>query len=310
MNSKPSMLKLAAAFSAVYIIWGSTYLGIAFAIETMPVFLMAGSRFFIAGVVLYIAGRMKGGTAPTLTHWKSGIIIGGLLLLGGNGGVVYAEKTVPSGLTALLVSTVPIWVAILTYFNKKQDNPKVKTIIGVILGFIGITILVSPANILNGESVDLFGAGLLCFATFSWAIGSIYSKSAPLPSSMLLTTAVEMISGGLLLMIAGLITGEASSFSFAAISMKSLAAYIYLIIFGSIIAFTAYMWLLGETTPAKATTYAYVNPVVAVILGWLLAGETINMRTIVSTFVIITAVVIIITDFKMLKVGKILNKKD
>lgn len=300
-NKKASNLKLYSAFAAVYIIWGSTYLAIRFAIETIPPFIMAGSRFLFAGIVLYLLTYKKNKEKLTPAHFKSTAIIGILLLLGGNGGVCWAEQFVPSGLTALLISTVPIWVMLISFVMPKQKNASLKNVIGVILGFIGLFFLISPEHIIKGSSVDLVGALALIIASLLWSIGSVYSKNADLPKYSLTATALEMFFGGITLLIASLFTGEWSHFNAGAISGKSILGLVYLIIFGSLIAFSAYVWLLSKADPHKVTTYAYVNPVVAVFLGWLLAGEMIDLKVIVSAVIIIAAVVLIITNFSAMR---------
>ncbi|MDP2303313.1 MAG: EamA family transporter [Ignavibacteria bacterium] len=301
MKTRSSTLKLILAFAAVYIIWGSTYLGIRIAIESIPPFLMAGTRFVIAGSILYIIARIKSNEKLTLIHWRSGLIIGGLLLLGGNGGVVWAEQFVPSGLTALLVSTVPIWIIIMNWMLPNGEKITLKTVIGVFLGFIGLFLLVNPHDLTKSGGVDLIGAGVLLFATFTWAIGSIYSNHAVLPKSKIMTVAIEMISGGILLLIFSFITGDVSKFSIEEVSTRSVLSLIYLIIFGSIIAFTAYMWLLGAAGPSKATTYAYVNPVVALLLGWFFVDEIITMEIVIAMVIILSAVALINTDLSYLR---------
>lgn len=301
MKTRSSTLKLILAFAAVYIIWGSTYLGIRIAIETIPPFLMASSRFLIAGTILFLIARIKSKEKLTLIHWRSGFIIGGLLLLGGNGGVVWAEQFVPSGLTALLVSTVPIWIIIMNWVLPNGEKITLKTVIGVLLGFIGLFLLVNPQDLTKSGGVDLIGAGVLLFATFTWAIGSIYSNHAVLPKSKIMTVAIEMISGGVLLLIFSFITGDASRFSIEEVSTRSMLSLIYLILFGSIVAFTAYMWLLEAAGPSKATTYAYVNPVVALLLGWFFVDEIITIEIVIAMIIILSAVALINTDLSYLR---------
>ncbi len=299
-TDKLSSLKLILAFAAVYLIWGSTYLGIRFAIETIPPFLMAGVRFIVAGAILYLfSNRSKEKLGPA--QYKSAAIIGLLMLLGGNGGVVWAEQFINSGLTALLISTVPIWVVIINLIFSLEKKNSLKNTIGVFLGFIGLFFLISPEHIISGGSLDLAGALVLIAASLSWSIGSVYTKHAVLPKSGPLSASLQMIAGGIGLMSASLIAGEFTSFDPAAISTRSLLAVIYLIIFGSLIAFSSYIWLLHNAGPSKATTYAYVNPIVAVILGWLLAGEELTSKSIIAAIIIISAVVIIITDFSKFK---------
>jgi drug/metabolite transporter (DMT)-like permease len=297
-----SRIKMLSAFMAVFFIWGSTYLAIRFAIESIPPLLMAGLRFLIAGGLLFFISRINNKEKIKLVHLRSAFIIGVLLLLGGNGGVVWAEQWVPSGITALLISTVPIWVAIISWIMPKGDTPSLKNVIGVILGFAGLFFLISPNNLLAGGNVNLTGAAVLVAGALSWAIGSIYTRHAIVPDSKLMTVALEMLGGGIALIIVSYFFGDWGRFHITLITTKSLFAISYLIIFGSLIAFTAYIWLLDAAGPAKATTYAYVNPVVAVILGWLMAGEELSAKMIFSAIVIIIAVAIIITDFKSLKV--------
>ena len=286
------MGKLVAAFAAVYIIWGSTYLAIRFAIETLPPLLMAGVRFLIAGGALYLWVRWRGTGRPEPRHWLGATVVGGLLLLGGNGGVVWAEQTVPSGLAALMVATVPLWMVLIDWWRPGGTQPARIVLLGLVFGLVGMVLLVDLEETRSG-AVHGVGALVLILASLSWATGSLYSRRANLPRSPFLATAMEMVMGGVLLTAAGLARGELGSFDPARVSGRSVAAVVYLIIFGSIIAFTAYIWLLRVVPPAKAGTYAYVNPVVAVALGWALAGEAVTWRTVIAAAIIILAVVLI-----------------
>lgn len=292
---KPATWQLVLAFAAIYLIWGSTYLGIRYAIETIPPFLMAGARFIIAGVVIYSLTAWQGAPRPTRANWRATAIVGALLLMGGNGLVTFAEQRVPSGLAALLVSFVPLWMALLNWLRPGGTRPSVPVAIGLLVGLGGMILLVSPGEAVGGAPIDLLGVGAIMLATFCWANGSLYSRRAPLPASSLQGTGMEMLAGGVLLLLAGTLTGEWSRFDLSQISTSSLLAFVYLTTFGSIIAFSAYVWLLGVTTPARAATYAYVNPVVAVFLGWALANEPLTLRTIVAAAIIVGAVVIINT---------------
>ena len=295
LQREPSTTAVAAAFLAVYVVWGSTYLAIRFAIETLPPFSMAGVRFLVAGAFLYGWMRMRGAQRPKALHWRGAFIVGGLLLLGGNGAVVWAEQRVPSGLTALLVATVPLWMMLIDWLRRDGARPKLRVVIGLLLGFAGIGILIGPGEIMGGDRVDPLGAAALIFASLSWATGSIYSRHATLPSSALLATAMQMLAGGTLLAAAGLVTGEWLAFEPAAVTWRSILALLYLIVFGALVGFTCYTWILRVSTPAKVSTYAYVNPVIAVILGWTLADEALSMRTVVATAVIVAAVAFITT---------------
>lgn len=294
MSTSPSRLKIAAAFAAVYIIWGSTYLGIRFAIETIPPFLMAGGRFIVSGVILYAWVQSRTPARPTLNQWKSAAIVGGLLLLGGNGIVAWAEQWVPSGITALIIASSPISFVLIDAFQRKTP-PSADVISGLVLGTIGIFLLIDPTRLIAGDELYLPGAFAIVLATVAWAYGSLYSRKADLPSSPLLATAMEMLAGGALLTLTGLLLGETARLDLTAISPRSLAAFAYLIVFGSLIAFTSYVWLLRVASPAMVSTYAYVNPVIAVLLGWLIGNEAMNGRILVAALIIVVAVAIITT---------------
>ncbi|MDO8630376.1 MAG: drug/metabolite exporter YedA [Phycisphaerales bacterium] len=297
----PSTLGLVAAFAAIYIIWGSTYLAIRYAVETLPPFLMAGTRFLTAGAMLYGWQRFRGIGRPKRAHWRSAAIIGGLLLLGGNGGVVWAEQSVPSGVTALLITTVPIWMVLVEWLRRDGIRPDGAVVVGVLLGLAGVVVLVGSNELGGGVPLNRVGAIVLVLASLSWSIGSIYSRSAPLPDSPLLLTAMEMLCGGGLLFVAGLLSGEAGRVTAGDISLRSVLSLGYLIVFGSLIAFSSYVWLLGVTTPARVSTYAFVNPVVAVLLGVTVAGEPFGVRTAGATVIIVTAVVLITTRARRAK---------
>ncbi len=290
---EPPQGKVIAAFAAVYLIWGSTYLGIRFAIETIPPHLMAAARFLVAGAILYAWARWRGAPAPTLRNWRASAVVGGFLLLGGNGAVVWAETRVPSGLTALLVAMVPIWMLVLEMHPRLGGRrPRAAVVAGIVLGLAGLALLVAPGKLAG--RVDLVGAGVLVLGCLSWAFGSLHSRAADLPKSGFLAAAMEMVCGGALLLLFGLATGQAGQLSAAAISPRSLVALAYLIVFGSLIGFTAYIYLLGATTSARVSTYAYVNPIVAVLLGWAFANEPMTLRAMIAAAVIISAVVVII----------------
>jgi drug/metabolite transporter (DMT)-like permease len=294
-----SNLRLLTAFAAVYLIWGSTYLAIRFAIETMPPFLMAGVRFVIAGGLLFGLMLLRGARLPTRREWIAALIIGGLLLLGGNGAVVWAEQRVPSGLTALLVATEPLWVVLLDWARPRGVRPRAGEFAGLLLGFGGVALLVSPSKVVGGGlEVDPLGAAVLVCAALSWAVGSIYSRHAPAHESAFLSTGMKMLMGGVLLLVAGTLAGEWSQLDLSTISLKSWLAWGYLIVFGALIGFTAYIWLLKHTTLARASTYAYVNPMVAVVLGWLLAAEPMNGRVLAAAGVIVASVVIVVRSHK------------
>jgi len=280
-----------AALISVYIVWGSTYLAIRFAIETLPPFLMAGARFMIAGAVLYAWRRLRGDAAPSRPEWRSAAMIGILLLLGGNGGVVYAQQWVPSGLAALLVTTVPLWMVLMDLLHPSGRRPGRAAVAGVAMGFAGVALLIGPAQVAGQAAhVDLVGAAVLMLASLSLAIGSLYHRGARLPSSPLLAVGMEMLAGGAGLLILGMLTGELSHLNLAAVTARSFWSWAYLVVFGSWVGFAAYVWLLRAAPTPLVSTYAYVNPLVAVLLGHFFAGESVTSRVAAATAVIVGSV--------------------
>ncbi len=295
-SSKNLSAQIIIAFAAIYLIWGSTYLAIRFAIETIPPFLMAGFRFLAAGAILYAWASRQGAEKPGREHWRSALVIGVLLLLVGNGFVTWAELFVPSGIAALVVATTPLWIVLLGWIWQGGARPSLRTMIGLLVGFIGILVLIGPQNLLHGHGLNPIGLGALLVATMAWAAGALYSRRAPLPQSPLLATGMQMLCGGGLLLLAGLLTGETDKFHLAAVSPRSIFSLLYLIVFGAIIGFTAFVWLLRVTTPARVSTYAYVNPVIAIFLGWALADEKLAGSSLLAAAIIVVAVVLIVTS--------------
>jgi drug/metabolite transporter (DMT)-like permease len=284
------------AFGLVYVVWGSTYLAIRVGIESFPPLLLAGSRHLLTGLILYPVLRWRTGVRPTAAHWRMSFITGFLLLFLGNGGVCLAERTVPSGVTALLVATVSLWMVLIDWLRPGGSRPGPRVVAGLLLGFCGMALLVGPKNLGGAGRVDPFGVGLLLIASLAWASGSVYSKhSGGLSGSPLMGAAMQSLAGGLSLWIAGILSGEVRALHLSAISARSWAALVYLILFGSMVGFTAYIYILKKSTATRVATYAFVNPVVALFLGWLVVGESINLRTIIAAAVILTAVLLVIT---------------
>lgn len=292
----PAMLVI-AAFAAVYIIWGSTYLAIRFAVATLPPFLLAGVRFTVAGTILSAFALARGAERPTKANWKAAAIVGLLLFPAGNGVVVWSETRIDSGLAALLVATEPLWIVLLVWARGgHRARPRALAIAGIVAGFLGLIVLVGPSSLAGAGGVDLTAAVALVGASCSWALGSVYAMRAPLPRAPLLAAGLEMVAGGAALVLIALLTGEVSHLAPSAISARSLIALGYLIVFGSLIGFTAYSWLVGTVSPARLSTYAYVNPVIAVFLGWAIAGEAITWRIAIAAGIIVGAVVLITID--------------
>lgn len=281
------------ALALVYVVWGSTYLAIRIAVQTFPPFFMAGARFLISGIILYGWMRLRGTPRPSGAHWKSAAIIGFFLLAAANGGVSWAEQRVPSGMTALLVATVPLWMVLLEWVWKKGDRPGPGVWAGLFLGFAGITVLVFSRPGSDSLRVDPLWALLLVSTSLSWSYGSLYARSARLPPSVFLSTSMEMIAGGLLLLGGGFLSGEGREFHFSSLSAHSLGAWLYLSLVGSLVGFTSYIWVLQKATPDLASTYAFVNPVIAVFLGWLVAGEPLTPPLFLAAGLIVSAVVLI-----------------
>jgi drug/metabolite transporter (DMT)-like permease len=293
----PSVL-IWLALSAVYVIWGSTYLGIRLAIRTIPPFLMASSRFLIAGAVLYAWAIRRGereGDRPTWRQWRAATIAGGLLLMGGNGGVVWAEQKVPIGIVAIVIAMVPIWMALMDWLFFGQRLSR-WAVLGLMLGFGGLVLLIGGPG--HGH-LDAVGVAVAVSGSLCWSAGSLYARRAPLPRRQLVGTGMEMLAGGALLGLAGLITGEVGRLHPTTISAESLWATAYLVVFGSWVGFASYVWLLRVAPTSLVATYAYVNPVIALFLGWAFLNEALRGRTIVAAAVIVAGVALIISARKV-----------
>jgi drug/metabolite transporter (DMT)-like permease len=297
-GAPPRKLALITAFAALYLIWGSTYLAIRFAIESIPPLLMAGTRFFSAGIVMYGITRAQGAPKPTFAEWRTSLVVGTCLLFFGNGGVTIAEQWVPTGLASLLVATVPIDIALLAWISGASPRPQPLVFLGLAGGFVGIAILVAPAftaHPVGGSDHAGLGMLILLFGSLVWSIGSLYSRREQRASSPFLSSAQTMLCGGALMILVGFARGEARNFELRQVTALSLGAFIYLVLVGAIVGYTAYIWLLRHCDPAKVATYAYVNPVVAVLLGAFFAGETLTLQTGVAAVIIIGAVALVIT---------------
>ena len=331
-NPKGRRVGVALALLAIYFIWGSTYLAIRFAIETLPPFLMASTRFLVAGGILLLWAHLRGRgeqeplgrkTATATSRisvskagawrlgvwktrgreagtskanlWKASALSGLLMFTGGNGTVVWAEQFVPSGMVALLIATVPLWIVLQDWLSGRGPRPAPGLIIGILWGFFGVGLLVTGSEIGMAGPEDLLGGILVVFGAFCWSAGSLVARYGRHPRSAARGNGVQMIAGGAGLLLLALLAGEPAAFRPGNASASSLLALAYLVVVGSIIAFSCYIWLLRNTTPAVASTYAYINPAVALFLGWALASEPLSPRTGLAAFIILSAVLVITT---------------
>jgi drug/metabolite transporter (DMT)-like permease len=286
--------RIVLAFATLYIVWGSTYLGIRYAVETIPPVFMAGVRFLIAGVILYAYARWRGHARATKPQWIAGAIVG-CLLMTSNAGVAVAAQRIPSGVSSLIVAMSALWFVLLEWLRPNGKRPTGGVIAGLVVGLAGVAILIGPAGFVGGPRVDTLGAVIVLCGTVLWSAGSIYSRQAPRPDSPLVTTATQMLSGGSFLLLAAIVSGQARAFDFDAVSTRSWIAFAYLLVFGSLAGYTAFVYLLQVSTPTKVGTYAYVNPMVAVFLGWAFGGEPVTPRILVASAVILSAVALITT---------------
>jgi len=291
--------KIWLALLALYIVWGSTYLGIKVAIETIPPFFHGSIRFLISGIILVVWQKSAGQSMPTRRQWISAAIIGTLLLLGGNGLVSWAEQFIPSGIAALIIGSMPMFLVVAEALRPKGVKPTWRAIVGLLIGFAGIFILVGPAEI-SGSTTKLnpFGVIALLGACVTWASGSIYSKTADLPKSSLMNTGAQMLMGSVSLLIASLLTGELNGWDITAVSSRSIYGLSYLILIGSLVGFASYGWLLQNAPISLVATYAYVNPIVAVFLGNWIGDEPLEPRIWIAAAIIIGSVIFINTGSK------------
>ncbi len=293
VGQAPSRLALILAFAAIYVIWGSTYLGIRIAVETMPPFLMAGARFLLAGVAMFSFLKLRGAAWPTRAQWRDQTIVGTCLLLGGNAVVAWAEQTVPSGLTTLILGASPLIMVLMEWVRPGGTKPAAALWLGFGVGLGGLFILLGPGALPEGMRPPVLSVAALLFASVSWWGGSLYSKHAKSGATPMMAAAMQMLMGGVVITLTGLALGETSRVHFAVIGRDSWLAWSYLVIVGSLVAFPIYVWLLKNSTPARVSTYAYVNPVVAVILGWWILDEPLTWRIALAAAVIVGAVAII-----------------
>ncbi|UCE42385.1 MAG: EamA family transporter [Candidatus Aminicenantes bacterium] len=285
LNTKS--VKLAIAFAAIYFIWGSTFLAIRFSITTIPPFFMMGFRCLVAGGILYAWARLRGVDRPQPAQWLTAVILGILLFTIGHGTLAWSEQFLPSGIAALICATSPIWIILLQAFFHRDNPLTPRVVFGLIMGLCGVALLIEPSMLLDGPSLNLTGAMVLLAGTLSWSIGAVYSKKANLPKNSMLAAGMNLITGGGGLLFASLYK---ETVILTSISLQSLVSLAYLIVFGSIFTFTAYFWLLRSTSPSRVATHSFVNPVVAIFVGWFAGGELINPRILIAALMMVIGV--------------------
>ena len=297
-TSPPNRLLLVAAFAALYIIWGSTYLGIKIATETMPAWPMIAARHGLAGVILYSILRISGTPPPKRAHWTGGVIGGVMLLVIGNGMIAYVSHRLPSSMSSMVVATTPIWIVATASVRPGGKAPTMKEWTGLALGLAGLALLVGPSALAamkgTAGALDVGAAGLVLCGTISWAVGSVIGRELPRPDNAFMGSALQMLSAGALLGVACFVTGQWPTVDLSAISMHSWLAFAYLIAFGSLLGFSAYVWLLRVAKTSHVATYAYVNPVVALLLGASIGHESITRSMLVAAAVTLLGVVLVV----------------
>lgn len=290
-SHKGSSGKQAAAFAAIYLLWGSNFLAIRYAAEAIPPFLMMGARSLTAGALLFAWAYARHGARPSPGHWRSALAVGTVLFVGCHGLLAWAETTVASGVAALVLATIPVWLALLDW-GTGGARPNSRVVAGLALGLSGLVVLVGPKP---GADVPLPGLVALLVSAFAWAAGSILSRHLPHPKSLVLTSGMQLLCGGAVLVVAGVALGELDRIEGGTWPPRALVAFAYMVVAASLIGFTAYMWLLRVSTPARVGTYAFVNPVVALFVGWAVGGELIEARTLGASFVIVVGVALVVT---------------
>jgi drug/metabolite transporter (DMT)-like permease len=292
-HQRPSTWKVLLAFAIIYFVWGSTFLAIRIGVREVPPFLLAAMRFFVAGIVLYAWMRAKGTPSPTLRQWVAATLLAILIFVCDYGLLFWAEQRVPSGIAAVMLATIPAFMALSEVFIAKTQKLTARLVLALVVGIGGVAVLVGHSTKLGDSPIDATGAIALLVAAITWSIASALTRKLTLPASKAMSSGAQMLSGGIMLAVVAALTGELHGFHFEAVSTKAWLALAYLIVAGSIIGFTAYVWLLHHESPTKVGTYAYVNPVVAVLVGYFLGGESIGIRTVIGTALVLVSVVVI-----------------
>ena len=295
---RPSRWKILLAFAIIYLVWGSTFLAIRIGVREVPPFLLAGIRFFIAGIVLYAWMRAKGTPSPTRRQWTAISFLAVLIFVFDYGLIFWAEKRVASGVTAVMMATIPVFMAIAEICFLRTQKLTIRLTLALAVGVGGVLVLVGPLSTAGEKAIDTSGAVALIVAAISWTAATILTRKFSLPESKVMSSGAQMLVGGVLLILTSAGLREFNGFDVHAVTFGAWLALLYLIVAGSIVAFTAYVWLIHHESPTKVGTYAYVNPVIAVLLGYALAGESLSVRTIAGTLLILISVVVITTTPK------------
>jgi len=288
----PPGLRVPGAFAAIYILWGSTYLALHFGVKDIPPFLFIAVRSLIAGCLLYGWARLRGAPPPTRTHWSHAVVAGTLLFAGGQAVLAWSQRRVASGISAIIIATIPIWMTLLEAVRGTQRVLTPRVIAGLLLGLGGIVLLAEPAAVFSSDPVDPVGIAALLLAAISWSFGSLRSRESPGPSSTPLAAGMSLLAGGVLLVVVGLVIGERITRD--AFSPRAIASLAYLVVFGSLVAFASYVWLMKVSTPSRVSTYAFVNPIVALVLGWIFANESLSPRTLTAAGLLVGGVAAIV----------------
>jgi drug/metabolite transporter (DMT)-like permease len=294
--TQPAMPRVVASFAAIYLVWGSTFLAIRWAVETIPPFPMMAMRCLLGGAILLVLSRLREPSSewPAWEQWLGAAVVGTLLFVCCHGLLAREEQHVPSGIAALCLATIPLFVPLLAWAMLGSGRPTLRTALALIAAFAGVALLVARWG--SGGGLSAVDAALLLFTAFSWAAGTIASRRLPVPRAPLAAAAAPLLAGGVLLTLLSIVSGQAADVHLSQVSTRSLGGLLYLVLMGTVVTFAAYMWLLDHVAPTRVATYAFVNPAVAVLLGWAVASEDVGPVTLVATAVIIVAVAVAVTD--------------
>jgi drug/metabolite transporter (DMT)-like permease len=293
--TRPPSWKILLAFGIIYFVWGSTFLAIRVGVNEVPPFLLAGIRFFVSGIVLYGWMRLKGAPPPSRTEWASATLLGALIFLVDYGCLFWAEQRVPSGIAAVVLATIPVFITLLEIIFLRTQRLTVRLGLALLAGLCGVAVLTIPSFSFGEVPINRAGALALLVAAFTWSVATILTRRLTLPASKPMSAATQMLTGGAQLFVLAALSGEFAGFHLQAVSAKAWFALLYLIVAGSIVGFTAYVWLLHHESPTKVGTYAYVNPVVAVALGYFVGGESVGPRTLLGALLVLISVIAIAT---------------